>query len=101
MLAVRSRDGIAINVRVDGPEAAPAILFAHSIGCDHRLWDHQAQALSDRFRIVRYDARGHGASDAPDGDYTIETLAADALAILDALAIHRVHLCRQATGRTS
>jgi 3-oxoadipate enol-lactonase len=100
MLAVRSRDGIAINVRVEGPQAAPAILFAHSVGCDHRLWDHQAKALSDRYRIVRYDARGHGTSDAPDGDYTIETLAADALAVLDALAIDGVHLCGLSLGGT-
>lgn len=100
MLSIKVQDGITINVRVEGRDDAPAILFAHSIGCDHRLWDHQAQALSARFRIVRYDARGHGASDAPDGDYTIETLAADALAILDALAIDSVHLCGLSLGGT-
>ena len=100
MLSIRSHDGTAINVRVEGADSAPAILFAHSIGCDHRLWDHQAAALSDRYRIIRQDARGHGQSDAPDGDYRIEDLAADALAILDALAIERVHLCGLSLGGT-
>lgn len=100
MLSIETQDGIAINVCVEGPEGAPAILFAHSIGCDHRLWDHQAEALSDRYRVIRHDARGHGRSDAPGGDYAIETLAADALAILDALEIGRVHLCGLSLGGT-
>ena len=99
-MKVRARDGIALNVTVEGPADAPTILFAHSIGCDHTLWDHQAAALRDRYRIIRYDARGHGQSDAPDGDYTIEMLAGDALAILDALEVERIHLCGLSLGGT-
>jgi 3-oxoadipate enol-lactonase len=100
MHLIPSFDGTRIAVSAEGPEAAPAILFAHSVGCDRTLWDAQARALAGRFRVIRHDARGHGASDAPAGDYTIETLGRDALAVLDALGIARVHLCGLSLGGT-
>lgn len=100
MPTITAPDGIRINVCVEGPDDRATILFAHSVGCDLTLWDHQAAALSDRFRIVRYDARGHGRSDAPQGDYRIEQLGADALAVLDAVGADRAHLCGLSLGGT-
>jgi len=100
MTHITSPDGTRIHVVVEGPEGAPAILFAHSIGCDLHLWDAQAEALRARCRVIRYDARGHGLSHAPAGDYRIEQLAADALAILDALDVERAHLCGLSLGGT-
>lgn len=100
MPMIPSADGVRLNVRVEGRADGPALLFAHSVGCDLTLWDNQARALADRFRIVRYDARGHGGSDAPTGDYSIAQLGGDALAILDALDIGRAHLCGLSLGGT-
>ena len=58
-------DGLRLAYRVDGPAAAPALVFSNSLGTDWRMWDAQAAALAGRFRVVRYDTRGHGQS--PDG----------------------------------
>jgi len=74
---------------LDGPERAPVLLFASSLGTTHAMWDPQAEALSGDFRVLRYDHRGHGGSPAPPGPYTIEDLAGDALALLDELGIER------------
>lgn len=97
---VASADGTPIHYRDEGPADAPAILFAHSVGCDHTLWDAQAAAFAGRWRVVRHDARGHGQSGAPAGPYTIEQLAADALAVMDGLGIARFHLCGLSLGGT-
>lgn len=99
-LLIEGAGGVRLNVVVDGPPGAPPILFAHSVGCSLRLWDEQVRVLKKRYRIVRYDARGHGASDAPMGDYRIEDLGGDALAILDTLGIGKVHLCGLSLGGT-
>lgn len=100
MTTVASPDGTLLNVEIEGPEQAPAVLFAHSVGCDLTLWDAQAAALRDRFRVIRYDARGHGRSGAPAGAYAIEQLADDALAVLDAAGVERAHLCGLSLGGT-
>ncbi len=100
MTKIRSADGTLINVEIDGPDKAPAILFAHSVGCDLTLWDDQAAALRSRYRVIRYDARGHGLSDAPTGPYTIDQLGANALAVIDAAGAYRVHLCGLSLGGT-
>ncbi len=100
MTRIASTDGTLLNVEVGGPEDAPAVLLAHSVGCDLTLWEHQAAALQDRYRVIRYDARGHGGSDAPVGDYRIEQLADDAIAVLDALGVAKAHLCGLSLGGT-
>jgi 3-oxoadipate enol-lactonase len=61
--------------------------MSHSLACSSRMWDAEAAALATRFRVLRYDTRGHGGSDAPPGPYTLEQLADDLDALLDALAI--------------
>ena len=90
--------GCRLNYRVDGnPRGAP-ILFSNSLGTTHELWRPQVDALSSKFRIIRYDTRGHGASDAPRGEYTIEQLGLDAIAILDAAGVERAHVCGLSLG---
>jgi 3-oxoadipate enol-lactonase len=95
---VTTDDGVRLNVEMCGREDAPAILMMHSIGCDLTLWDPQVESLAHDFRVVRYDARGHGGSDAPPGDYTLERLGQDALAVLDAVGVGRAYLCGLSLG---
>ena len=71
----------------------PVLAFSHSIGTDHGMWEPQAHALLSHFRILRYDTRGHGASDTPEGEYTVENLGRDFLGLLDALKISSVAFC--------
>jgi 3-oxoadipate enol-lactonase/4-carboxymuconolactone decarboxylase len=74
------------------------IVFSHSLGVDHGLWDAQTADLLPYFRVLRYDTRGHGASDSTPGDYSIERLGRDALALLDALGIERFAWCGLSLG---
>jgi 3-oxoadipate enol-lactonase len=76
---------------VTGPADAPVLVLGASMGTDRRMWDPQLPALTERFRVVRYDHRGHGASETPDGPYTIAGLAGDLLALLDHLGVARAH----------
>ena len=91
--------GARIAYRVDGPDdAAPAVVLLNSLGTDHRMWDAQAEALARRFRVVRYDVRGHGASAASAEPVTIERLGLDVVALLDHLGLARAHLCGLSLG---
>jgi 3-oxoadipate enol-lactonase len=87
-----------IAYRVDGPSGRPAVVFSNSLGTDHRLWDRQMPAVEDRFRVVRYEACGHGVSDPPRGPMTIERLGLDVIALLDHLAIDRAVVCGCSLG---
>jgi 3-oxoadipate enol-lactonase len=82
-------DGLNVFYRLEGADR-PVVALSHSLGLDHGMWDLQLPALLRHFRVLRYDTRGHGATDAPEGDYTVELLARDALALLDRLDIDRV-----------
>ena len=84
--------------RWDGPPDAPVLVLSNSLGTDFSMWDAQAPTLQRRFRVLRYDSRGHGASAVPAGPYTIEMLGRDALALLDALEIGRAHFCGLSLG---
>jgi len=84
-------NGITINYQIDGPEGAPWIVLSNSLATSIAMWDEQAAALKDKFRVLRYDQRGHGATDAPTGRYTYATLLADAIGVLDALSIKKAH----------
>jgi 3-oxoadipate enol-lactonase / 4-carboxymuconolactone decarboxylase len=90
--------GLRQYYRFDGPDDRPVLIFSHSLGCDHTLWDPQAAALLPHFRVLRYDTRGHGGTDAPSGDYSIELLARDVLALADALAIGQFAWCGLSLG---
>ena len=80
-------NGITINYRIDGPDDAPCLVFSNSLATSLAMWDEQAEALKDKFRVLRYDQRGHGGSDVPSGRYAYDTLLADALGLLDAIGI--------------
>lgn len=84
-------NGISIHYEIDGPDGAPWIVFSNSLATDVSMWEPQVAALKGDFRILRYDQRGHGGTDAPAGRYTFDMLIADALGLLDALAIKRPH----------
>ena len=95
----RARHGdVEIGYSVEGPDKAPALLLINSIGATRRMWDPQRPALSRHLRVVSYDARGHGASSVPQGDYTLADLARDALAVLDDAGIARAHVCGISLG---
>jgi 3-oxoadipate enol-lactonase len=91
-------NGIDINYQIDGPEGAPWIVFSNSLATSMAMWDEQAAALKDSFRVLRYDQRGHGGTDAPGGRYPFDTLLADALALLDALSIKKAHFAGLSMG---
>ncbi len=85
-------NGIAIDYVIDGPEGAPWITFSTGISNDTSMWDGHVAGLADRYRLLRYDSRGHGASEATAGAYTFEQLTGDVLGLWDALGIERSHL---------
>jgi 3-oxoadipate enol-lactonase len=82
----------------EGSEEAPVLVMANSLGTTLRMWDEGAPALRERFRLLRYDHRGHGGSPVPPGLYTIEDLGRDALALLDGLGIERFSWCGLSIG---
>jgi 3-oxoadipate enol-lactonase/4-carboxymuconolactone decarboxylase len=84
--------------RLTGLDAAPVLMLSHSLGQDHGMWDPQIADLSDHFRVLRYDTRGHGASGVSSGDYGIDQLGTDVLALADALGIERFAFCGLSLG---
>ncbi|WEX08717.1 3-oxoadipate enol-lactonase [Chelativorans sp. AA-79] len=79
--------GASIHYRIDGSEGAPWIVFSNSITTGLSVWDEQAAALSNRYRILRYDQRGHGQTSVPPGPCTFDHLGGDVQALLDHLRI--------------
>lgn len=84
--------------RYDGPIDAPLLVLSNSLGTDHSMWEVQLPAFTRHFRVLRYDSRGHGASAAPPGPYTIEELGQDVLHLYEALGITRAHYCGLSMG---
>ena len=95
---VTTSDGCRIATWLDGPPGAPALVLSCSLGTTAEMWAPQTAALSTRFRVLRYDPRGHGLSDAPEGGYSIARLAGDVLDVLDAHELARVHVCGLSMG---
>ena len=91
-------NGITINYQVDGPEGAPWLVFSNSLATNLTMWDEQARALEQAYRVLRYDQRGHGGTDAPAGRYSFATLLADAIALMDALGIRKAHFAGLSMG---
>lgn len=91
-------NGIDINYQIDGPDGAPWIVFSNSLATSTAMWDEQAAALKDSFRVLRYDQRGHGGTEAPAGRYAFDTLLADALGLMDALSIQKAHFAGLSMG---
>lgn len=91
-------DGCPIHVEVEGPDGAPALMLSNSLGTTLSMWDPQARAFAEKFRLIRYDRRGHGQSGAPKGPYSMERLGRDVLAVLDALRIEKTNWCGLSMG---
>jgi 3-oxoadipate enol-lactonase / 4-carboxymuconolactone decarboxylase len=84
--------------RLEGRSGRPVLLLSHSLGCDHSMWAPQMPDLLDHFQVLRYDTRGHGASDVPAGDYTMDQLGNDVLGLMDALEISQAAFCGLSMG---
>nr|WP_174505938.1 3-oxoadipate enol-lactonase [Acinetobacter sp. Marseille-Q1620] len=97
MDSIINRQGKTISIQVEGIESAPVIIFSNSLGTDKTMWDGQAEYFKDRYRVVRYDTRGHGKSDVIEGT-TLASLGEDVIDILDALNIGQAHFCGISMG---
>ncbi|MEM5423528.1 MULTISPECIES: alpha/beta fold hydrolase [Paraburkholderia] len=91
-------DGARIAYRLDGRDDNPTIVLSNSIGTTLRMWDGQISALTQHFRVLRYDARGHGASSVPAGPYPLARLGQDVLELMDALDLARAHFLGLSLG---
>ena len=89
---------VSLNYTLSGPEGAPILMFSNSLGTNYHMWDQQAALFSKNWRVLRYDTRGHGASEVTPGPYTIDQLAGDVINLLDYLKIERVHFCGLSMG---
>ncbi len=89
-------NGIEINYQIEGD--GPVVTFSHSLACNLSMWDEQAQGLEGRFRVLRYDTRGHGQTEAPAGAYTLDQLAEDLKGLLDGLGIAETHFVGLSMG---
>lgn len=93
-------NGTELHYRIDGDRHgnAPWIVLSNSLGSDLSMWTPQVAALSKHFRVLRYDTRGHGHSEAPKGPYTIEQLSSDVLGLMNTLKIARANFCGVSMG---
>ncbi|MCK4988783.1 MAG: 3-oxoadipate enol-lactonase [Desulfobacterales bacterium] len=91
-------NGIQMNYELSGIKQAPVVVLSHSLACSLVMWNPQLDSLESKFKVLRFDTRGHGDSDAPEGNYTLELLAADAVALLDVLGIDAVHFVGLSMG---
>lgn len=91
-------ENVTLHYDVAGPADAPPLLLINSIASTRDLWARQLPALSAGYRVITYDARGHGESTAPPGEYTLAQLGQDALAVLDAAGAHTAHVCGISLG---
>ena len=91
-------NGIRIYYELSGLVDAPVVMLSNSLGTRLEMWDLQMAALTGRYRVLRYDSRGHGRSEAPPGPYSVAMLGEDARALLDALGIAKVHFCGLSKG---
>ena len=89
---------ILINYEISGQADSPVVMLSHSLACSLVMWNPQMDILESHFRVLRFDTRGHGASDATEGAYTLDLLGKDALALLDALEIETVHFIGLSMG---
>ena len=96
-------NGITINYEIDAPlgdplNPRPWLVWSNSLATNLSAWDDQARRFKRDFRVLRYDQRGHGATEAPEGRYSFELLMADVLALMDALAIPKAHFAGLSMG---
>jgi len=90
--------GVKLHYRFDGDERLPVLVLSNSLGTSLDMWQPQIPALTQRFRVLRYDTRGHGQSSVTEGPYSIAQLGGDVIALLDHLGLQRVHFCGLSMG---
>jgi 3-oxoadipate enol-lactonase len=90
--------GARIHYEIEGPEDGAVLLLSNSLGTDLGMWSPQMPSLTARYRVLRYDSRGHGHSEAPVGPYTIDMLGRDAVAVLDTAGVDRARFCGLSKG---
>jgi 3-oxoadipate enol-lactonase len=95
---VSAGDGARIAYRFDGDAGKPVLVLSNSIGTTLRMWDAQVESLSQHFRVLRYDFRGHGGSSVAAGAYSLDRLGRDVIELLDALGIERAHFIGLSLG---
>jgi 3-oxoadipate enol-lactonase len=91
-------NGINVNYTLEGPASAPIITLSNSLASNLSMWDPQTSVLTSRYRVLRYDTRGHGGTDAPAGPYSLDELTEDVRALLQALGITRTHFMGLSMG---
>ncbi|MEM9685171.1 MAG: alpha/beta fold hydrolase, partial [Pseudomonadota bacterium] len=91
-------NGAEIAYRFDGPEDGPVVMMSNSLASNYSMWDAQIPALTDKYRVLRYDQRGHGGSEPTEPPYHFDLLLDDACALLEALGIEKVHFCGLSMG---
>jgi 3-oxoadipate enol-lactonase len=91
-------EDLRVHYALSGAAGAPVVVLSNSLGANFSMWDPQVLALESHFRILRYDTRGHGKSSVTPSPYSVELLARDVLALLDALGLDRVHFCGLSMG---
>jgi 3-oxoadipate enol-lactonase len=84
--------------RLEGRSDFPPLVLSHSLGCDHSMWAPQMPDLLQHFQVLRYDTRGHGASGSPPGDFTLDELGKDVLALADELKLKKFAFCGLSMG---
>lgn len=89
---------VVLHFRDEGAPDAPALVLANSLGTDARIWDAVINRFGNRYRVISYDKRGHGLSDAPPGDYRLEEHVADLELLLEHLGIGRLALAGVSVG---
>lgn len=89
---------VTLHYRLDGDESLPVLMLSNSLGTSFEMWQPQIAALTQHYRVLRYDTRGHGQSSVTEGPYSIAQLGGDVIALLDYLKLARVHFCGLSMG---
>lgn len=89
---------LTVSYNDEGPDGAPVIIFIHGFPFNKSMWNKQVEALKDNYRLIAYDVRGHGNSDAGTGDFSINLFANDLISFMDALKIDKAMLCGLSMG---
>lgn len=97
-MAFAELNGLHMRYEFSGLETGPVLVFSHPLGTDLTMWNGQAADFGNKFRVLRYDKRGHGGSSSPAGPYTIDQMGRDAVALLDYLKLHQVNYCGLSIG---
>lgn len=87
-----------LHYQIDGADDAPLLVLSNSLGTTLDMWLPQLPAFTEKYRVLRYDTRGHGQSEVTPGPYTIAQLGSDVIALLDHLKLPRAHFCGLSMG---